>query len=126
MFASTHVLRAGPELRQVQSVLRVSETPATETVVCARSVVTPVVAESRSMVQSPLAFVEHEELDTFPLERPPGPESIEKVTSAPFAGVVPTSFVAVGGEIWMFASTTRNGSHGPSEPRYRSRLRSGP
>src|SRR6266700_3317219 len=132
MFASTHVLRAGPELRQVQSVLRVSETPATETVVCALSVVTPVAAESRSMVQSPLAFVEHEELDTFPLERPPGPESIEKVTSAPFAGaepvpsftftcavnvcVVPTSFVAVGGEIWMFASTTRNGSHGPSEP----------
>jgi len=66
-------------------------------------------------VQSPLAFVEHDELLTFPFERLPGPESIEKVTSAPEAFaepvpslmftcavnvcVVPISFVGVSGEI---------------------------
>ena len=31
----------------------------------------------------------------------------------------PTRFVAVWGVIWMLASTTRSGSHAPSEGRYR-------
>ena len=46
IFAFTHVFVAGPELPRVPSVFRVSETPPTDTVVCALTVVTPVTPKS--------------------------------------------------------------------------------
>ena len=130
IFAFTHRFVAGAEFAPVPSVFRVSETPPTDSVVCALTVVTPVTADVRSIVQFPLAFVEQDVADTFPFDSVPGPESIVKLTSAPTAGtnpvpsftftcavnvcVAPTRFTPFG-LIWMFASTTRSGSHGPSE-----------
>src|SRR4051794_40172422 len=94
MLPSTHVLTAGPEFSPVASVLRVSVTPRSVTEVCALTVVTPVDAELRSIVQLPDAFVVHDVAEVLPLERLPGPLSIENVTSAltAFAKPVP-SFV---------------------------------
>ena len=62
----------------------------------------------------------------------PGPETIVKLTEVPAGAgvkpvpglaltcavktcVLPTGLIAVCGEIWMFASTTASGSHGPSD-----------
>ena len=52
--AFTHVFTAGPEFAPVPSVFRVKGTPPTVTVVCALTVVTPVTAEDRPIVQEPV------------------------------------------------------------------------
>ena len=80
---------------------------------------TPVVAEVRSTVQLPVAPVVRQD----GAESVPGPESLVKVISVPAGAfwkpplpsftftwavkvcVWPTTFVAVGGVIWMLAST---------------------
>jgi hypothetical protein len=120
---------AGPELAPVASVLRVSVTPPTTVVTCALTTVVPGVVETRLIVQVPVApSVGH----GLTVVNAPGPESIVKPISVPAGAltkpepvftltcavktwVAPTGLVAVGGLIWMLASTTCSGSHGPSD-----------
>jgi hypothetical protein len=116
--AFTHVFTAGPESPPVPFVVRVSETPPTDTVVLALTTVIPVTAEVSVIVQLPVPpAVVH----GFGAPSVPGPEAIEKVICVPSGAgtkpppgftftcavnvcVAPTRFVPFG-VIWMFAST---------------------
>ena len=80
IFASTHLFVAGPEFAPAPSVLRVSETPATASVVCALTVVTPVTAELRLIVQEP---VPPDVVHGFAEVNAPGPLSIVKLICVP-------------------------------------------
>src|SRR5262249_40548563 len=126
----THVFVAGPVLPPVSSVSRVSPTPRTETVVCAETVVTPVVADVSVIVHEPEPpAVVH----GFGVPSVPGPESLLKLIEVPSGAftkpapepsftstcavnvcVWPTRFVPFG-EIEIRASTTFSGSHAPSD-----------
>jgi hypothetical protein len=128
MFASTQFFVAGPEFESVPFVLRATVTPASDTVTCAETVVVPTTAEVRPIVQLPVPPVVVHGFGELKL---PGPESMVKLICVPSGAdvkpsplftftcavnrcVAPTGFVPFG-VIWMFASTTVNGSHGPSE-----------
>ena len=78
--AFTHRFVAGPEFGADPSVFRVSETPATDTVVCADTVVTPVSAEVSVIVQEP---VPPPVVHGFGVVKLPGPESIVKLICVP-------------------------------------------
>ena len=118
--ASAHSFVAGPELPPVPFVVRVSETPPTESVVLALTTVVPAVVFVSVIVQLP---VPPDVVHGFGVPSVPGPDAIEKVICVPSGAfavpplplstftcavkvwVAPTGFVAVSGEIWMFAST---------------------
>src|ERR1043165_7656948 len=128
MFASTQVLVAlGPSLCRPPPVVRVSETPPTDTVVVACSVVVPGVAEVITTSQVPVVPT----VVQFCVVGVPGPVRIETVQLVPagaFTGpvpgstftwqcsvwLVPTSFVAGDGVNVMFASTHVFVAFGPS------------
>src|SRR6266542_2173811 len=126
--AFTHSFVAGGEFAPTPFVSRLSTRPPTDTVVCADTVVTPVRNDFNVTWQLPVPpAVVHGFGDV----NPPGPESIVKVIAVPsgaFTKPLPsfTFTCAVNvcesptrstpfGAIWMFASTTVSGSHGPSE-----------
>ena len=132
IFASTNVFVAGAEFPPVPFVLRVKVRPATVGEAEADTTVTPVVFEESVIVQLP---VPPDVVHGFAEVKLPGPDTMEKLIDVPSGAftkpvpsftftcavnvcVWPTRLVAVAGVIWMFASTTRNGSHGPSEGRY--------
>src|SRR5262249_52426913 len=74
--ALTHVFWAGPELAPVPSVSRWTDRPASDTVVCALTVVCPVVLEVSVIVQEPeVPTVRH----GFGVVNEPGPLSIVKL-----------------------------------------------
>src|SRR5262249_10619429 len=119
----------------VSPVARVKATLPTVTVVVAWMVVVPPVGELITTVQDPLPpdvvqldgptnvaeapfeFVT-ENVITVPsgaFAKPPPAFTFTVPVSVWFA---PTGFVAVCGVIWMFASTTCSGSHGPSVAGY--------
>ena len=119
-----HVFVAGPELRAWPFVVRVRETPATETVVLALIVVVPVVGELICTVHEPVPpEVVHELGPTNAAVAPPAFDSENEIVvpSGAFTKLlpepsftftcpvsvwfVPTGFDAVSGVIWMFAST---------------------
>jgi hypothetical protein len=118
IFAFTHVFVAGPEFAPTPFVSRCSDTPPTERVVCALTVVIPVTFESRLIWQEPVPpAVVH----GFAVVNPPGPLSIVKLIDVPSGAgtkplplftftcavnvcVAPTRFTPFG-VIWMFAST---------------------
>src|SRR5207253_3402555 len=78
--ALTHVFAAGFEFAPTPFVCRVSETLPTETVVCAETVVTPVVLDVNVMVQLPVPpAVVH----GFAVVSVPGPLSIGKLICVP-------------------------------------------
>src|SRR5262245_31582978 len=83
---STHSFVAGPELPFAPFVVRVTDTPPTETVVDAFTTVVPAVAEVSVAVQLPVPpAVVH----GLPLIVP-GPDAIEKLICVPFgAGTKP-------------------------------------
>src|SRR5215471_8207545 len=132
MFAFTQTFCAfGPSPMFASPVIRVSTIPFTVTVVDACTTEVPVTAEVITTSQEPVP----PDVVQFCDPGVPGPETIvtvQVVPSGAFTGplplstlmwqckvwFVPTSFVAVGGVSWMFASTTCNGSHGPSDGKY--------
>src|SRR5262245_35745906 len=128
---AAHSFVAGPELPPVPSVRRVSEMPLTDTVASAFTMVAPVTAERSVIEQLPVppvvmhgdAVVNAPGPDTIvkPINVPSGaftrPEPLLTFTCAVNVCAEPTGFVALG-PTWMFASTTRSGSHGPSEAVY--------
>src|SRR3954463_14534697 len=78
--ALTQVLTAGPELSPLASVSRVSDTPPTDTVVWADTVVTPVTADERSIVHEP---VPPDVVQGFAPANAPGPLSLVKLICVP-------------------------------------------
>src|SRR2546428_396892 len=119
MVASTQVFRAGPELAPLPSVSRCRGTPLRVTSVVAVTAVVPVVEELRVTEQEPVP----PEVVQLEGVRVPGPLTIWKLMTVPSGAFpkvvltwpvrvwgVPTSLVAVGGEIWMLASQVLNGT----------------
>src|SRR5215469_7964607 len=120
ILAFTHVFVAGPLFPATPFVARVSETPPTDTAVCALTLVVPVIDE--------VSVIWHEAVPPtvvhgFGVVNEPGPESIEKLIDVPSAALTkpapepsftvtwavnvcdaPTRFVPFG-EIEMRAST---------------------
>src|SRR4051812_9958207 len=109
--SSAQSLVAGPEFAPVPFVCLVSETPPTETVVCAVTTVVPVTFDTRLIVQLPPAPT----VQGFADVNAPGPESIEKLICVPLGAftnpfpspalmltcpvnvwVLPTGFVPLG------------------------------
>jgi len=84
MRAFTQVLVAGPELAPTPSVLRVSDTPPTESVVWALTFVTPVTADVMVVVQLPEPPVVVHDVGGFGV---PGPASMVNVISVPFGAL---------------------------------------
>ena len=113
----------GPMARSIEVTLQEGEDASA---VDARSVVTPAVVELRVTAHSPvvptvvqlatlnepgpLTFVK---LTTVSTGAFTNPEPSFTLTCAVNVCGEPTSFVAASGSIWMFASTTCRGSHGP-------------
>ena len=126
--ASTQVLTAATELPFWPFVVRSRFTLLTETVVLAVTVVEPVVGEVRPMVHSPVAptvaqgFVVVKrararcdgEGHAVPAGAGAKPPPSFTFTCAVNVCVWPTRLTPFG-VIWMFASTTRSGSHAPSD-----------
>src|SRR3954471_7440181 len=132
MFASTYVLTASalsPGFASAVARLNVRPPTPTETEAC--SVVEPGEVELSVIEHSPLAPAV---VQLFAL-KVPVPFTVVKLTTAPagafaapepsltFTWAVnvwaePTSFVAANGVSWMFASTTRRGSHAPEAVAY--------
>jgi hypothetical protein len=119
----------------VSPVDRVSGTPATVTFVVAWIVVVPIVGELITTVHDPVP-PDVVQLDgpTNVADAPPAFDSVKLIVvpSGAFTNPVPgltftcpvrvcsveTGLVAVCGVIWMFASTTCSGSHGPTPATY--------
>src|SRR5262245_45448495 len=143
---ATHVFVIWPPFDDVQSlrasalspgfpspVVRVSGTPPTVTVVVALIIVVPDVGElivtvhepvppdvvqldgPTNVADAPAVFVSEKAIDV-PFGAFTKPVPGLTLTCAVRTWFVPTGLVAVGGVIWMLASTTVSGSHGPSEP----------
>ena len=95
--ALTQVLTAGPELAPAPSVLRVSDTPATETVVCALTVEVPVVGELMVVVHDPVPPAVVQLVGGFGAEVAPLASTVVKVMTVPSGALTkPRAVVDVG------------------------------
>jgi len=132
MFASTHAFCAfAPSPGCVSPVSRWITEPPTVTFVDARITDVPVAVDVIVAVHDPVAPT----VVQFCVAGVPGPAMIATVHTVPAGAFtwpvpsftlmwhvstwfVPTAFAAVGGVSWMFASTTRSGSHAPVDGVY--------